>query len=247
MSNNTFFFENGSKAVILLHAYSSGPNDVRMLGRALEKENYTVLAPVFAGHGTKDPENVLEVSVEDWIQNAKEALLFLKEKGYQDIAVFGLSLGGVIAIKTLIDEEVIAGGTFSSPLIPSDINNVRTEFLRFMKQEKLKLGVSESDYEQHLPVLEQKLDQQMAEIQGLVKTMMPHYSEIRKPIFIGQGSDDELIDSATAYDWADALTNTTVDFHWYEGAPHVITVGKSHKALAQDVIRFLSKLQWNGG
>ena len=42
-----FLFEHGLRAVILLHAYASGPNDVRLLARTLERENYTVFAPLF--------------------------------------------------------------------------------------------------------------------------------------------------------------------------------------------------------
>ena len=35
------YFKNGKRAVLLLHAYTGSPNDVRMLARQLEKENYT--------------------------------------------------------------------------------------------------------------------------------------------------------------------------------------------------------------
>ncbi|GAB7168388.1 hypothetical protein TUA1478L_03840 [Lactiplantibacillus plantarum] len=40
-----FFFEHGQHAVILLHAYAGSANDVRMLARALEREDYTVYGP----------------------------------------------------------------------------------------------------------------------------------------------------------------------------------------------------------
>ena len=117
MAIKSFFFENGPQAVVLMHAYSSTPNDMRMLGRALEKENYTVYAPLFRGHGTTEPEDILDASLKDWIEDAKEAIQFLREKGYQEIAIFGLSLGGVIATKMLVDKESIsAGGTFCSPM-----------------------------------------------------------------------------------------------------------------------------------
>lgn len=45
-----FFFENdGPKAIVLLHAYASSSNDVRMLGRHLQGEGYTVLAQCLRG------------------------------------------------------------------------------------------------------------------------------------------------------------------------------------------------------
>ncbi|WP_243685912.1 hypothetical protein [Lentilactobacillus rapi] len=45
----SFYFEHGPHAVILLHAFASGPVDVRLLARYLERENYTVYAPLFTG------------------------------------------------------------------------------------------------------------------------------------------------------------------------------------------------------
>lgn len=45
--------------MLLLHAYSGSPNDVRMLARYLEKSEYTVYAPLFTGHGTLAPQDIL--------------------------------------------------------------------------------------------------------------------------------------------------------------------------------------------
>ena len=50
-----FYFQAGEPAVLLLHTFSGTPNDVRALGRGLQKQGYTVLGPMFTGHGTADP------------------------------------------------------------------------------------------------------------------------------------------------------------------------------------------------
>ena len=54
MLPNELYIKKGKRAVLLFHAYTGSPNDVRMLARRLERENYTVLAPMFSGHGTKE-------------------------------------------------------------------------------------------------------------------------------------------------------------------------------------------------
>ncbi len=46
-----FFFEAGKRAVLLLHGFTGSSADVRILGRFLEKEGYTVKAPHYKGHG----------------------------------------------------------------------------------------------------------------------------------------------------------------------------------------------------
>lgn len=250
MAINSFFFEKGPQAVILMHAYSSTPNDVRMLARALEKENYTVYAPLFKGHGTAEPEDILAASPKDWVKDAKNAIQFLKEKGYQEIAIFGLSLGGVIATKMIVDNEpVLAGGTFCSPVVDfHNGNNVKEEFLTLVRIMKKKAGYSELEINERMPEVEKKLTNQLTELSALTKSMESHYSEIKKPIFIAQAGQDEMINPQLSVAFKEALIQApVVDFHWYENSKHAVTVGVDRKALQADVSSFLNQLDWNGG
>lgn len=244
MRDRTFYFKGGKRAVLLFHAYSSTPNDVRMLGRALEKNNYTVYSPTFSGHGTHDLEDVLYHSPYEWFEDGKKALQFLREEGHEDVAVFGLSLGGIMATKLMLEENVLASGTFSSPAIHNETSKVREEFIETMVALKRRNGATQEDIEKQLPELEQKLDQQLAIIREMVDTMAQQYSSVTKPIFIGQAGKDELIDSNIAFELRDAFTQADVDFHWYENSPHAVTVGPERKELEQDVLNFLSRLEW---
>lgn len=244
MRDRSFYFKGGKRAVVLFHAYSSTPNDVRMLGRALEKEQYTVYSPTFRGHGTHDIEDVLQFSPNQWVEDGKKALQFLKDEGHEQIAVFGLSLGGIIATKLMLEENILASGTFSSPAIHNETSNVREEFISTMIHLKQRNGESEETIEERLPELEQKLDRQLATLREMVDKMAKQYGTVTKPIFIGQAGKDELIDGNLAYALRDAFTQAEVDFHWYENSPHAVTVGPERKELEQDVLKFLSQLEW---
>ena len=46
--------ESNTRAVILFHAYTGTPADVRMLAQFLHRHDYAVYVPVFSGHGTPD-------------------------------------------------------------------------------------------------------------------------------------------------------------------------------------------------
>ena len=106
------FFPKGSKAILLLHAYTGSYNDVRMLARMLESKGYTVYAPLFTGHGTKNPADILAQHPSTWWEDTTQALTFLRNLGYQQIAVFGLSMGGLYAMAALQEENVIGGENF---------------------------------------------------------------------------------------------------------------------------------------
>ena len=47
-----FFFEEGKRAVLLLHGFTGNSSDVRQLGRFLQKKGYTSYAPQYEGMRT---------------------------------------------------------------------------------------------------------------------------------------------------------------------------------------------------
>jgi carboxylesterase len=165
------YFKNGKRAVLLLHAYTGSPNDVRMLARQLEKENYTVLAPLFSGHGTPDPMNILHMTPDIWLNDAKKALKKLQDDGYEEIAVFGLSMGGVIAM-TLLGENpnlFVGGGSFSSPLVPESTNQIYPNFLKYCEFMYKKITNSSEELEEKMNMVKMPLKVQLEQVFNLSK------------------------------------------------------------------------------
>ena len=88
---NRTYKQNGPKAIILIHAFTGTPTDVSSVGRALERENYTVIMPTLDGHGHDDPDEILKYGIKDWVKNGQEAYQTLVNDGYTDISVFVFS------------------------------------------------------------------------------------------------------------------------------------------------------------
>ena len=93
-----FFFEAGKRAVLLLHGFTGNSSDVRMLGRFLEKNGYTSLAPHYKGHGVP-PEELIQSGPADWWRGTLPAMMDSFDVLHEEIAVAGLSLGGVFSLK----------------------------------------------------------------------------------------------------------------------------------------------------
>jgi carboxylesterase len=247
MRDRTIFFEKGPRAVLLFHAFTSTPNDMRSLARALERADYTVYAPTLSGHGTEDPDDIFNYGIEDWKKDGEKAYEFLKQKGYEEIAAFGLSLGGIVATHLMLTKEVKAAGTFASPVINNDRNNVPENFMPWYETMKRNLGKSTEEIAGLKTAAEPKLEKILNDLNDFVKSMVPHYSEVITPVFIAQGGADEMIDPHLSGEYRDALNQAEVDFHWYDDAPHVITTGKVGKQLQIDLLSFLSTLDWKEG
>lgn len=233
--------EKNSKAILLFHAFTGSPIDVNSVGRGLAREGYTVYLPTLAGHGTDDPDDLLKYGIEDWVKDGAKAYQTLIDDGYTNISVFGLSLGGIVATDVMMHNNVQTYGTFSSPVLPDRASKVPENFWMYYKFLKKKAGMSEEEIEAQKSVVLKKLDTTLTDISEHLKTLVPEYPYIDIPVFIAQGGNDEMVDASIAKDFAEQLTNAKVDFHWYEGAPHVITTGRAGKETEKDLLAFLDE------
>lgn len=244
-----FFFERSKKAVLLLHAYTGSANDVRLLGRKLERNGYTVYAPQFTGHATNRFEDIVEKGTpEIWLQDVRDATRFLRKKGYDQIAVFGLSMGGLMATRALeINSAYIGGGSFNSPIFNIGKSNVPAAFLNYYKAAKRQQKVDPKTILQGLEMIEPKMQQQLREVEIFTEKIQEDIGKIQVPYYIASSQKDELIDPMNGRVLADAVTNAPVDYHSFPDSTHVITVGPHREAFEESLLEFLSKLNWKEG
>lgn len=240
----SFFTAQGKTAVLLFHAYSGSPNDVRMLSRALEKENYTVYAPLFSGHGTVEPKEILATDFKQWEEDAENAFKFLVQKGYQEIAVFGLSMGGIFAMNLLTKgyPQIIGGGAFCSPLFKTK-NNVPENFLLYASQVYERQKIIGDIKAEKLRELKPLVIKQLEKIELFGEKVSQNLAAVKVPIYLAQGGADEMIDAKTVFKTAAALAQVDVTLAWYAKSGHVITVDSVHQQFEKDVSHFLKKVE----
>ncbi|EPC56156.1 esterase [Lacticaseibacillus paracasei subsp. paracasei Lpp123] len=203
----------------------------------MQRAGYGVYAPLFTGHGTIEPMDILTKGNPDiWWAEASAAVSHMTAK-YDRVFVFGLSLGGIFAMKALeILPGVTAGGVFSSPILPGK-HHLVPGFLKYAQYMNRLAGVPDESTQ-----ILAYLPGQLAAIDNFATGVAADLYLVNKPIFIGQAGADELVDGQLAYQLRDALINAPqVDFHWYDNAKHVITVNSAHHALQQDVIAFMQQ------
>lgn len=247
----SFLFEAGPKAVLLLHAYTGSANDVRMLGRRLERAGYTVYAPNFSGHATERFEDILDLGGTDqWLSDVQQATTFLKSKGYKEIAVFGLSMGGIMATRALeIDNhDYIGGGSFNSPVMHIGKSNVPAAFVNYYRNFNSRLGMTKEVIEENIPRIKEKMNQQLSAITAFSNEVISDIDKVKVPYYIASSGKDELIDSQNGAVLRDALIpHTEVDYNEFPDLTHVITVGSQREPFEASVEAFLNKLNWKEG
>lgn len=110
-----FFFEKGKTALLLIHGFSSTPQEIHELGEYLAAHNITVHAPLLKGHGTV-PEDLAGIDYTEWIDQMINEYKKLREK-YPTVWVGGSSMGGNVALHIASRYPVAGVLALATPII----------------------------------------------------------------------------------------------------------------------------------
>lgn len=239
-----FFFKSGPRAVLLLHGFTGNSADVRMLGRFLEKHGYTSIAPHYAGHGV-EPEKLVPTGPEDWWQDVEGAYNQLKEEGYQEIAVAGLSLGGVFALKIGYTFPVKGLVTMCAPMYMKTTDLMYEGVLNYAREYKKYEGKDDAVIEEEMKKFQEKPMESLQYLRELIHDVRGQVDHIYAPLFVVQGRLDDVINTDSANIIYEEAESFQKKIKWYEESGHVITLDKEKEQLHEDILDFLESLEWS--
>ncbi len=237
-----FFFEEGPRAVLLLHGFTGNSSDVRQLGRFLQKKGYTSYAPHYEGHGVP-PEELLKSSPHIWWVQVLEAYDFLKEQGYHDIAVAGLSLGGDFALRLSQNRDVNSVATMCSPMYIKTTGNMFEGVLEYAREFKKREGKNDELIEREMSAFHPT--ELLEELQQTIIKVRESVDNVFAPLFVAQGKLDTMINPDSANIIYNEVSSDVKEIHWYEQSGHVITIDKEKEQLFEDYYQFLEGLEWS--
>lgn len=238
-----FTFEAGPRAVLLLHGFTGHSADVRMLGRFLEKKGYTSHAPIYRGHGLP-PEELIKSNPEQWWQDVQDALNHLKELGYEEIAVAGLSLGGVLGLKLAYSTNIKAVIPMCAPMFFDNKTQLYQGFQIFSKEYKQLERKGEETIEKELQVLMDNSEKVFNDLRATIKEVKDNIDTIYTPTFVVQASLDQMINPESATYIFEHVEAEVKEIKWYKDSSHVITLDKQKEELHEDIYQFIEKLDW---
>ncbi len=238
-----FFFEKGKRAVLLLHGFTGTSADVRMLGRFLEKKGYTSLAPHYKGHGVP-PEELIHTGPDEWWEDVIGGYNQLIEAGYDEIAVAGLSLGGVFSLKLGYNKPVKGIVTMCAPMSMKTTDLMYEGVLKYAGEYKKYEGKNKEQIDSEVERLKQQSMPSLADLRELVYDVKDHIDHIYAPLFVVQGTKDNVIEPESANTIFNNTESVEKDIKWYDESGHVITLGPEKEQLHEDIYAFLETLDW---
>lgn len=243
MNPEPFYFEGGKRAILLLHGFTSTNVDVRMIGRYLQDRGYSSYAPIYRGHGST-MEELVETNNQMWWEDVLLGYQFLKEKGHEEIAVGGLSLGGVFSLKLGYQAPIKGIITMCTPITMEREDNLLDAAMTVAKYTKRKTNKDKEVVQQELDALYPKLKEGLQAFPILRKEVQDHLDLIYAPILVIQGKKDNMIDINSAQIIYNHVSSINKKLVWYEDAGHVVTHSEVRNELHEEIYQFLESLDW---
>lgn len=240
----SFTLEGGNKAVLLLHGFTGSTKDVKRLGTYLQKQGYTVHAPMYKGHGGS-PEELLETGPEDWWNDVVAGYNYLKDSGYEDIAVVGISLGAVFSLR--VGEEFPVKGVVSmcAPIKRDSTDGLFDRLYDYAKIYKSFEGKTRDEIIAELETLKATPKDSLNDIKRITEETCEDLHEIKAPILVMQGSLDAPIYQQSAPFIYNSIDVDDKNIIWYKESGHIITTGKEKDKVCEDVRYFLDHIDWS--
>jgi carboxylesterase len=228
----------------MLHGFTGSSADVRMMGRFLQKKGYTCHAPQYKGHAVP-PEELVHTGPEDWWQDVMGGYNHLKDEGYDEIAVVGLSLGGVFSLKLATEQPVKGVVPMCAPMSIKSEEVMFKGVCEYAREYKKREQKSPEQVDQEMEAFKKTPMNTLKELQELIQSVRNSVDMVYAPTFVVQARHDEMINTDSANIIYEEVETDEKELKWYENSTHVITLDKEKEQLHEDVYAFLESLDWS--
>lgn len=234
-----FFFRGGERGVLLVHGFTGSPSEMRLLGEYLHRQGYTVLGPRLCGHGTS-PAEMAATSWPLWYGAVEDGYHMLKDI-CQEVAVVGLSMGALLALKLAAEQPVTAAVSLCAPIFLAE---KRLRWLplyrllrRFHPKKRRTLANVDPSYSICYELTPLASLQQLLQLIEQVKRLLPN---LTVPLLIMQSRHDHTVQPRSAdyiYETAAAAARELI---WLKNSGHIITLDVEHELVFAQIERFLA-------
>ena len=140
---------------------------------------------MYKGHGAP-PEELVQYGPDDWWQDVLDGYQFLKDRGYDEIAVAGLSLGGVFSLKLGYTVPVKGIIPMCTPMYFQSEEKMFRGLLDFARDYKKREGKTDSGIEKELAEFAKKSQRPLKELRELVADVRKNVDMIYAPTFVSR-------------------------------------------------------------
>ncbi len=240
------FYIEGKKetGLLLTHAFLFTPAVMLPMAELLKPAGYGMYGIRLSGHGTSY-EDLFSVKYQDWMEDMQKGYRFLKEQGYQNIYVLGLSLGAALSIDLAARNQDIKGIiSLASPMIPRtalyQLAFLTKHFKKTRTEKNVSIPVRDREYRYFYTTVPMAA---YDEAYQFMKVLKKSVEKVTQPILIFQSDTDSMVTMENAdYIYAHVASRKKELIRLHKGG-HILTLSRHNKEIGEKVIAFIDGVQ----
>ena len=231
---------------MLIHGFTSMPEEIRPCGEYLSAQGYTVLGIRLAGHATH-PDDLARTRWQDWLVSVEEGLTVLRA-ACDHVVLIGQSMGGVIALLSAARYPIDGAVAISTPYDRDDDWRLRTvrlwsSFIPVIHKGKMPITNLKSDRrEKDYPAYPFFPTRILAEVEDLKRAMRVSLPDIKVPVLVIQSRRDPSINVKNPDHLFQTLKTPHKDLFWLENAGHSIVLDTQRDLAFEKICQFLHEV-----
>ncbi len=230
---------------MLIHGWSSTPQELRGMADYLNKLGYPVYAPLLRGHGT-EPRDLIGLKWGDWLADVCVAYDYLSQY-VDEIVVGGMSTGSLLALNLSLRRQVQGIIAMGTPIFAKLRWRILIRVLAWIFRNRktlVKKIYRRGDWE----VAKKKIHyiafppRSMWEVFRSISATKKIISQIKAPILVMQSGSDKIILPKSADYVYKNVSSEVKEIVFFADSYHVFTVDKHADKAHKIVGEFISRL-----
>lgn len=261
-----FHFPGGRRGVLLVHGLTGTPSEMRLIGKRLHREGFTVHGVQLAGH-CGDEDDLLATGWRDWYASVERAADRLRPE-VDHLFVAGLSMGALLALllaaerPDLVDGVGVLGATFRYdgwnmprmarlsfmlPLVKALGIGRRRAFLETspygLRDERIRAQISGAmlSGDSAAAGLPGNPWYSLADLFQLSAHVRRRLGQVSAPCLVAHASDDDVAHVRNAY-LVTSRVRAPVELLLLRESYHMITLDRERRLLADRMSAFFSTI-----
>lgn len=258
---------NARIGVLLIHGLTGTPAEMRLLGKGLNKQGFTIYGVQLAGHcGTM--EDLVAARWSDWLSSV-EAGLQRFAKHVDHVVVAGLSMGALLslAVAQRHPDKVAGVGALSTTFRYDGWSMPAYTKLAFLLPLFRLLGIGRSSVFMEAPpygikdeALRARVVEQMnsgdssaaglpgnpwwsvIELRALSAHVMKNLAQLRSPCLVLHAREDDISSVSNAHDIERGAVNAHVELALLDNCYHMITIDRERRTVIAKLNEFIARI-----
>ena len=227
--------------VICLHGWTASPYEALPVARSVHKNGFAAAVPCLPGHGIRSVTLAKEVfptiKYTDWT-NAVRREIALARQSYNNIYIYGQSMGGALAL-LMAEEHLVDACALTAPAIDLGWKSI---FLArvFGWTNIFDTKHDETPYfNEEYPFRSVRSAQELSRLAHIAKKQLPH---IQCPVLECHSELDDAIPPKVAHLIAQKVSGP-VEIQWYNRSGHSMPLDVEGVTIVREITTFFKKVR----